>query len=269
MDFSNYRPISLLSNTEKVLEKLMYNRVYNFFTKNNLIYPLQFGFRQQYSTFHALISLTENIRKNLDKGNIGCGIFVDLQTAFDTVQHDILLAKLEHYGIHGITNEWFKSYLFDRKQVVSINGHVSNKASVKYGIPQGSVLGPLLFLIYINDLNHAIKFCKVHNFADDTNLVHFSKSANKLNKYINIDMKNLTNWLDANKISLDIRKTELVIFKHKNKKLECPIKIKLSRKRLYPTKSVKYLGLKIDGNLNWKVQTHDIVTKLNSKCTAP
>ena len=93
LDFSNYQPISLLSNIEKILEKLMYNRVYNFFTKNNLIYPLQFGFRQQYSTFHALISLTEDIRKNLDKGNIGCGIFVDLQKAFDAVEHDILLAN--------------------------------------------------------------------------------------------------------------------------------------------------------------------------------
>ena len=111
-----------------------------------------------------------------------------MQKAFDTVEHDILLAQLEHYGICGIANEWFKSYIFNRKQFVSINGHVSNKASVK----QSSVLRPLLFLIYINDLNHAIKFCKVHHFADNTNLVHFSKSANKL-KYINIDMKNLTN----------------------------------------------------------------------------
>ena len=185
-----------------------------------------------------------------------------MQKAFDTVEHDILLAKREHYGICGIANEWFKSYLFDRKQFVSINGHVSNKASVKYGVSQGSVLGPFLFLIYINDLNHAIKFCKIHHFADDTNLVHFSKSANKLNKYINIDMKNLINRLNANKISLNIKKTELVIFRHKNKKLECPIKIKLTRKRLYPSKLVKYLGLKIDENLNWKVQTHEIATKL-------
>ena len=99
LDFSNYQLISLLSIIENILEKLMYNRVYNFFTKNNLIYPLQFGFRQQYSTFHALISLTEDIRKNLYKGNTGCGIFVDWQKAFDTVEHDILLAKFEHYGI--------------------------------------------------------------------------------------------------------------------------------------------------------------------------
>ena len=107
-----------------------------------------------------------------------------------------------------------------------------------------------MFLIYINDLNHALKFCKVHHFADDTNLVHFNKSVNKLNKYINIDMKNLTKWLNANKISLNVKKTELVIFKHKNKKLERPRKIKLSRKRIYPSKSVKYLGGKIDKNLN-------------------
>ena len=96
-------------------------------------------------------------------------------------------------GICGIANESFKSYLFDRKKIVSINDHISNKASIKYGVPQGSILGPLLFLIYINDLNHAVKLCKVHHFADDTNFVHFNKSVKKLNKYINIDMKNLTN----------------------------------------------------------------------------
>ena len=155
-----------------------------------------------------------------------------MQKAFDTAEHDILLAKLEHFGIRGITKEWFKFYLFDRKQFVSINGHVSNKASVKYGVWHGSFLGPLLFLTYINDFNHAIKFYQVHHFADDTNLVYFSKSANKLNKYINIDMKKLTNWINANKITLNVKKVELVIFKSKKKKLECPIKIKLSEERL-------------------------------------
>ena len=114
-----------------------------------------------------------------------------------------------------------------------------------YGVRQGSVLDLLLFLIDINDLNQAIKFCKVHHFADDTNL-HFGKSMIKLNKYVNLDMKNLTDWLNANKISLNVQKTELVIFKHQRKNLDGEVKIKLNRKRLYPTDSVKCLGIKID-----------------------
>ena len=120
-----------------------------------------------------------------------------------------------------------------------------------------------MFLIYINDLNQALRFCKVHHFADDTNLIHFSKSVYRLNKYVNLDLKNLTYWLNANRISLNVKKTELVIFKHQRKKLDSPIKIKLNRKRLYPTKSVKCLGIKIDENLNWKQHIHDITVKLN------
>ena len=112
----------------------MYSRIFKFLNDNNSIYPLQFGFRQKFSTTHALISLTEDIRKNLDEGNIGCGIFVDLQKAFDTVEHDILLAKLEHYGICGLANEWFRSYLSNRKQYVSINGHESGLTSLLYGV---------------------------------------------------------------------------------------------------------------------------------------
>ena len=146
LDYSNYRPISLLSNIEKILEKLMYKRLYTFLNNNN-IYNLQFGFRQQYSTSHALINITEIIRKALDDGNIGCGVFVDLQKAFDTVDHQILLAKLSYYGIRGVSNDWFKSNLSNRSQYVSINGYDSGLAAINCGVPQGSVLGPLLFLL--------------------------------------------------------------------------------------------------------------------------
>ena len=131
----------------------MYNRIYKFVYNNNFIYFLQFGFRQKYSIVHALISLAENIRKNLSEGNIGWGILVDLEKAFDTVGHGILLSKLEHYGKLGLPNEWFESYLSSRKQYVSITGYDSNLADVKFVVRQGSVLGPLLFVIYINDLN--------------------------------------------------------------------------------------------------------------------
>ena len=122
LDYSNYRPIFLLSNTEKkILERLMYRRLYTFLNNKNIIYDLQFGFRQQYYTSHALINITENIRKALDDGNIGCGVFVDLQKAFDTVDHQILLAKLNHWGIRGVSNDWSKSYLSNHNQYVSIN----------------------------------------------------------------------------------------------------------------------------------------------------
>ena len=176
LNYSNYRPISLLSNIDKILEKLMYKRLYTFLDYNNIIYDLQFGFRQQYSTSHALINITENIRKAPDDGNVGCGVFVDLQKAFDTVYHQILLAKLSHYEVRGVSNDWFKSYLSNRNQYVSINGYEFGLAAINCGDPQRSILGPLLFILYINDLNQAIKFCKVHHFADDTNLLCLNNS---------------------------------------------------------------------------------------------
>ena len=161
------------------------------------------------------------------------------------------------------TNDWFKSYLSNRSQYVSINGHDSGLAAIDCGISQGSVLGPLLFLLYINDPNQAIKFCKVHHFADDTNLLCLGNSLKKPNKLVNADLKRLVNWLNANKISLNVKKTEMVIFKSKQKKFEGDLKIKLCGKRLYPTESLKYLGVKIDTNLSWQYHVNDLFVKLN------
>ena len=150
-----------------------------------------------------------------------------------------------------------------RNQYVSINGFDSGLTSINCGVPQGSVLGPLLFLLYINDLNQAIKFCKVHHFADDTNLLCLSNSVKKLNKLVNTDVKHLVNWLNAHKTSLNVKKTEMVIFKSNQKKFEGDLKIKLCGKRLYPTESVKYLGVKIDATLSWQYHVNDLSIKLN------
>ena len=170
---------------------------------------------------------------------------------------------MNHYGIRGIANDWFKSYLSNRNQYVSINGFDSGLTTINCGVPQGSVLGPLLFLLYINDFNQAIKFCKVYHFADDTILLCLSSSFKKLNKIVNAGLKHLNNWLNANKTSLNVKKIEIVIFKSKQKKLEGDLKIKLCGKRLYPTESVKNLGIKIDANLSWQYYVSDLSIKLN------
>ena len=228
VDYTNYRPITLLSNIEKIIEKIMYKRLYNFVDINNLIYLLQFDFRPKYPTTHALVNLTYSIRQPLYKASFGCGIFVDLQKAFDTADHKILQHKLECYGIRGVCNDWFKSYLSDRRQSVYINGYSSDLMPVDCCVPKGSVLRPLFFLVYINDLHKAIQYCKVYNFADDANLFHTSKSVKNLNKLVNCDMKHMNNWLSANKVSLNVEKTELVI------------------KRLYSSNSINYVVVKID-----------------------
>ena len=258
---SNYRPISLLSNFNKIIEKLMFKRVYSFLEDEHLIYDLQFGFRPKHSTAHAVISITEKIKEALDNGNFTCGVFVDLQKAFDTVNHDILLQKLKKYGIRGPAHEWFKSYLTDRLQFVSILGFDSDKLPIKHGVPQGSVLGPLLFLIYINDLHHSIKNSKTYLFADDTNLLHVKNNLNQLQKEMNADLKSLCAWLLANKISLNKTKTEMIFFKKPNTTIPFNI-IKINGMQLYPSKNVKYLGLYLDEHLNGSAHINNLIPKL-------
>ena len=259
---SNYRPISLLSNINKILEKLMFNRTYEFLEKYKCIYELQFGFRKKYSTDHALIKITESIRSALDKGQTACGIFIDLQKAFDTVNHAILADKLSHYGIRGTANKWFRSYLSNRKQFVSINGAISSSITVLHGVPQGSVLGPLLFLIYINDLHCAINHSSVYHFADDTNLLNISNSIKRTQKQVNLDLKSLYKWLLANKISLNCSKTEVIIFLRAGQKINFNLKLKLNGHRLYPSESIKYLGVHLDSNLNGLAHRKALASKL-------
>ena len=201
LECSSYRPISLLSNLNEIVEKVMYNRLYDFLEKHDTIYKNQYGFRKNHSTIHALVNMTEDIRNALDNDHIVCGVFIDLRKAFDTVDHHILLKKLEYYGVRGIALNWFKSYLSNRRQCVSINGVLSEEAKIEYGVPQGSILGPLLFLIYINDLNKAIKNSTVRHFADDTNLIIKNKSAKIVARDLNKDLRLLTKWLRAQDIS--------------------------------------------------------------------
>ena len=210
---SNYRTISLLPIFSKITEKVMYERLYKFLEKYKILYASQFGFRANYSINHALVSLTEAIKNSLDSRKFGCGIFLDFLKAFLTDNHEILLTKLEHYGIRGIVLDWFKSYLSDRKQYVSVNGSNSSCLNVNCGVPQGSVLGPLLFLIYINDLPLSSSKLAFYLFAEDTNNYCESDNIHHLQRVVNTELKKVKTWLDVNRLSLNMDKTNFIIFK--------------------------------------------------------
>ena len=186
-----------------------------------------------------------------------------MKKAFDTVDHNILPHKLSHYGIRDIANCWFSSYLSNRKQFVTIDGFNSEIKSFQYGVPQGSVLGSLLFLIYINYLHNTIKFSQSFHFADDTCLLNIQNTISKIHKILNKDLKELSFWLNKYKIALNVAKTEVILLKTKQKPCDSDLRLKLCRKRLYKTKYLRYLGIKIDENLNRKTHIHDLASKLN------
>ena len=209
---SNYRPISLLPIFSKLYEKAMHKRIYSFVTSNNIIHPLQFGFQENHSVHHALINITEAIRSTFEYKKYGCSVFIDLQKAFDSVNHNILLSKLEHYGMRGNILLWLSSYLSYRYQYVSVNGRDSNLMKIAYGVPQGSVLGPLRFLLFSNDLPGVSKKLKFYLFADDNNIYYETNTPDKLAKKVSTELKYVKRWLDAHELSLNINKTNYMFF---------------------------------------------------------
>ena len=262
--FSNYRPVSVLPVFSKVLERLMYNRLLNFLNSFNVIYDYQFGFREKYATHMALITLVDKISTALDQGKTVVGIFLDFSKAFDTVDHKILLLKLEHYGIRGIALQWFTSYLYNRKQYVSYNGAKSKAELVKCGVPQGSILGPLLFLVYINDLCHVTGESFPILFADDSNLFYTSNNADELANLINKELQNVIEWLEVNRLSLNVKKTHYIIFTGRNRSVP-DIEIFIKNNRVERVNTTKFLGVQIDHKLSWKCHIDYMNTKL-SKC---
>jgi hypothetical protein len=260
---TNYRPISLLSNISKIFEKCMFNRLSQYLEKHKVLYDLQFGFRKHHSTSHALIHTTDYIKTRLDKGELVGALFLDFQKAFDSVNQQILLQKLSTYGVRGNCLEWFRTYLLNRRQFVVIDDAESEEAHVSHGVPQGSTLGPLLFLLYINDFHACTHSSLSYHFADDTTVFFPSNSVKKIRKAMSLQLHSILDWLAANRVSLNAKKTELVLFRPKNKPGTTRLTIKIRGCKVFTTTKVKYLGVILDHQLRWKHHITELEKKLS------
>ena len=255
---NNYRPIGLLSHFDKIFEKILCRRLISFLERNELLYCYQYGFRKLYSIGLALIEITDYIKRLLDEKKYVISIFIDFKKAFDTVDHEILLHKLEYYGIRGIANNFFRSYSTNRRQYTVINGIKSDLRTVSCGVPQGSVLGPLFFLLYINDLHNGIGCNAARLYADDTALITSNHNFNLVQDQGKELFMKLYHWCIANKLSINSDKTNLVLFHLKNKPVPRdftglqPQAMKIDR-----VQSVQYLGMLLDEKLYW----HEHVTQ--------
>ena len=190
----------------------MYSRLQKFIDQQKILCANQYGFREKHSTYLALLNIIDYITEQLDSKAFTIGIFIDLSKAFDTIDHTILLKKLDNYGIRGIALDWFKSYLSNRMQSVEISGQVSSLKAITCGVPQGSILGPLLFILYINDIVRISELMKFILFADDTNLLLHDTNLQNLITKANSEIQNISDWLKINKLSLNVKKLTTYYF---------------------------------------------------------
>jgi len=262
-EFTNYRPISVLPSFSKIFEKLMYNRLTDYLSKHCVLYKNQFGFRPNHSTSMAVIEMTNKITAALDNKQFAVGIFIDLSKAFDTLDHQILVHKLEHYGVRGTALDWFKSYLKNRCQFVEYADTKSSYLDICCGVPQGSILGPLLFLIYINDIVSASKILHLILFADDTNIFLADHNLKRLVDNLNQELTCVNNWFMANKLSLNIDKTNYILFTNRQKKIDSSeLTVLLNGKSVNRVVSTKFLGVVIDEHLKWSYHISSVESKV-------
>ena len=262
MLFNNYRPVSILCVFSKVFEKIMFNRLQKFLNDFNILYKNQFGFRINHSTHMAHIVLMDKIVHALENGESVIGLYLDFSKAFDTVNHAILLDKLEHYGIRGNALSWFKSYLTNRRQFVTYNNIKSAEKIISCGVPQGSILGPLLFLIYINDLANVCVHTLPILFADDTNLFISGKNLNDMAVLINYELEEISTWLKANRLSLNVKKTHFMVFSKKHM-ANSDLQIEINGEIITRCQKTKFLGVIIDEKVTWREHINYISGKVS------
>ena len=257
----NYRPISVQPTISKIMERILYNQLYVYLTEFGLLSSAQFGFRKSHSIATALLDCTNEWYVNIDKKIFNLIVFIDLKKAFDTVDHDILLKKLELYGIKGQALNLLRSYLSNRHQKCQVGNSVSSEHLIKCGVPQGSILGPLVFLLYINDLPECLKSTRPRLFADDTNLTASGPSITDIENAVNYDLENLKNWLIANKLSLNVTKTEFMLIGSPQmirSTSNSQPNILIENEQVQQVYKCKTLGITIDQHLSWKPNTENI-----------
>ena len=248
---SNYRPISILTLFSKVLETVMYKSISKFLDSHSLIHDRQFGFRNNHSTTHAIITLVNKITESVDSGDIGINLFIDLRKAFDTVSHPILIKKLYAYGIRGNVLELCTSYLKNRTQFVVYDGVKSYTKSIDCAVPQGSILGPLFFIVFMNDIFHASQSLFNILYADDTSIFLSGRDLDKLIRELNAELVLVTEWLKVNKLTLNTEKTYYMVFHRGRRKSLKNIKLQMDDKIIKESPHIKYLGVILDNKLNW------------------
>ena len=262
---NNYRSISLLPAFSKILEKFMYNRITNFLEKNELFYMHQYGFRKKHSTMHPILQLLNKIYTEKDNNTPKqcMGIFIDISKAFDTLSHKILLSKLNRYGIRGVAYNWLKNYLINRKQFVEIDSTRSSLRNITCGVPQGSILGPLLFLIYINNISLSTTNAHILSYADDTTLLITGENINSLYLKDNDVLKELETWLKSNKLVLNAQKSKYIIFKGPKNTEDRDLYINnITLEQITANNSIKFLGVNLDEKLSWKKHLNYLNSKL-------
>ena len=261
----NYRPISIISVIAKTMEKVVHNQVYSYLQRANILTNAQHGFRPLHSTVTALLKMTNHWYQNMDEGLINGVVFLDLKKAFDTVDHGILLKKLFLYGVRGRAHDWFGFYLSNRTHYCQVNGKLSEPRTIITGIPQGSILGPLLFLVYKNDLPNCLKSADCDMFADDTQLGTANKDVKAIFETLNDDLANISVWMAANKLSLNKSKTEYMFIGSHQKLKQCnsELQIKIGDTPIQRVTVTKSLGMMVDETLTWHSQTDLITKKVN------